>query len=60
MVNVGAGTGAAVLESKLKIIVRTADRAQHGNRTEAFRELEIAKMETHEKTDNKSNIAVMK
>ena len=55
--DVGAGTGAAVLEQKLNVTMRTA---QHGNLTEEFGELEIAKMETPEKTDNKSNSAVMK
>ena len=55
--DVGAGTGAVVLEEKMMIIVRTA---QHGNPTEAFGELEIAKMETPEKMDNKSNSDVMK
>ena len=44
----------------MKVTVRTADPAQHGNPTEAFGELEIAKMETPEKTDNKSNTAMMK
>ena len=58
--DVGAGTGVAALEQKMKIIVCTADPAQHGNPTEALGELEIAKMETTEKTDNKSNSAVMK
>ena len=46
-----------MLEQKLKVIMRTA---QHGNPTEAFVELEIAEMETPEKTDNKSNSTVMK
>ena len=54
--DVGAGTGAVVLEQKLKVIMRTAN----GNPTEAFGELEIANMETPEKTVNKSNTAVMK
>ena len=44
----------------MKIIVRAADPAQHGNPTEAFGELEIAKMETPEKTDNKSNSVMRK
>ena len=52
--DVGAGTGAVVLEQKIKTIVRTADTAQHGNPTE------ITKMETPEKTENKSNSAAMK
>ena len=43
-------------EQKLKVIICTA----HGNPTEAFGELKLAKMETPEKTDNKSNTAVMK
>ena len=54
--DVGAGTGAAVLEQKLKVFMRTA----YGNPTEAFGELEIAKIESPEKTDNTSNSAVMK
>ena len=58
--DVGAGKGAAALEQKMKVVVRTADPAQQGYPTEAFGELEIAKMETPEETDNKSNTAVMK
>ena len=58
--DVGAETGAAVLEQKLRVIVRTADPAQHGNPREAFGALRKTKMESPEKTDNKLNSAVMK
>lgn len=50
--DIGVGTGATALEQKLKVIMRTA----HGNPMEAFGEMEVANMETLEKTDNKSNI----
>ena len=42
LMNVGAETGAAVLDQKPKVIVRTTDSAQHGNPREAFGELEIS------------------
>ena len=54
--DIRAGTETAGLEQRLEVIMRTA---QHGNPREAFGALEIAKVETPEKTDNKSNSAVM-
>ena len=45
--DIGAETGTAELEHKLKVIMRTA---QHRNPTKSFGALEIAKMETPEKT----------
>ena len=53
MLGRGVGTGATVLEQKLKIITRTANPAQLGNPREAFDEFEITKMETLDRTDNK-------
>ena len=59
MVYIGVETWAAVLEHKLKVIVRTTDPAQHGNLKKTFGALEMAMMETLERTDNNSNGAVV-
>lgn len=50
----------AVLKQKLKIMVRTADSAQHENPREAFGAMKISNMETPEKTNIKSNSTVVK
>lgn len=49
-----------MLEQKLKAIVRTADPAQQENPREAFGALEPEKIETFQRTENKSNSAVTK
>lgn len=53
-------TGALALEQKLKNISRTADLAQQPNPRGAFGVLETATVETFERTDLKSDSAVMK
>lgn len=56
---VGADTEAAVLAHKPKVTVRTEHPARHGNPIEGFGALRETKMEMPEKTDNRSNSAVM-
>ena len=55
MVDVEVERGTATLEQKLKVITSTANPTQHGKVREAFGALEMAKMDTPEKTDNKTN-----
>ena len=52
--------GVVALGRKLKDITRTADLAQQENPKEAFGDLKIATMETLERTDSKTDSAVIK
>ena len=49
-----------MLEQKLKAITSTANPTQHGKLREAFGALEMAEIETPEKTDNILNTTVVK
>lgn len=58
--DVGTKTGAAALEQKRKVMVRTADSVQQGNPKEEFGALKKTKMETPERTDSKSDRTLVK